>query len=67
MKHRVLHILKRSFRAFKSRKGQTLVEYGLILALISVVAISVLINLGAQVKVMYSKIDSGLSSAAASH
>jgi pilus assembly protein Flp/PilA len=67
MKQRVLHILKYSLRAFKSKKGQTLVEYALILALISVVAISVLINLGAEVKVMYSKIDSGLTSAAASH
>ncbi len=67
MNHRVFHFLKRSFRAFKSKKGQTLVEYGLILALISVVAISVLINLGAEVNVMYSKIDSRLTSAAASH
>ena len=30
----------------KSKKGQTLVEYALILAFISVVAISVLISLG---------------------
>ena len=67
MKHRILHVLKRCLRSFKSKRGQTLVEYGLILALISVVAISVLINLGTQVKVMYSKIDSGLTSAAASH
>ena len=55
------------FQNNRTRRGQTLVEYALILAFISVVAISVLINLGAQVKVMYSKIDSGLNSAAASH
>jgi Flp pilus assembly pilin Flp len=67
MKNRIVQIFKKSVRSFKSKRGQTLVEYGLILALISVVAISVLINLGAQTKAMYSKIDSGLASAQASH
>ena len=56
--------MKRSLRAFKSKEGQTLVEYALILAFISVVAISVLINLGTNLKGVYSQIDSGLSSAA---
>ncbi len=50
------------------RRGQTLVEYALILAIISVVAISVLITLGGQVKTIYSNVDSSLvSAAAASH
>jgi Flp pilus assembly pilin Flp len=49
------------------RRGQTLVEYALILAIISVVAIGVLITMGGQVKTIYSNIDSSLVSAAASH
>jgi Flp pilus assembly pilin Flp len=51
----------------RHRRGQTLVEYALILAIISVVAISVLITMGGQVKTIYSNIDSSLVSAAASH
>jgi len=47
--------------------GQTLVEYALILAFISIVAIAVLINFGQQAKSLYSMIDSGVASAAASH
>ncbi|HEX4141627.1 MAG TPA: Flp family type IVb pilin [Candidatus Methylacidiphilales bacterium] len=51
----------------RHRRGQTLVEYALILAIISVVAIGVLITMGGQVKQIYSNIDSSLTSAAASH
>jgi pilus assembly protein Flp/PilA len=51
----------------RSRRGQTLVEYALILAIISVVAIGVLITMGGQVKGIYSNIDSSITSAAASH
>jgi pilus assembly protein Flp/PilA len=51
----------------QSRRGQTLVEYALILAIISVVAIGVLITMGGQVKGIYSNIDSSITSAAASH
>jgi Flp pilus assembly pilin Flp len=50
-----------------SRRGQTLVEYALILAIISVVAIGVLINLGNQTKGIYSTINSVVASAQASH
>jgi Flp pilus assembly pilin Flp len=53
--------------ALRSRCGQTLVEYALILAIISVVAIGVLITLGQQTKGIYSNIGSVMSSAAASH
>lgn len=49
------------------RRGQTLVEYALILAVLSIVAIGVLLNLGQQVKGVYTVIDSVVSSAAASH
>ena len=51
----------------RSRKGQTLVEYALILALISVVAISVLIRLGTSIKGVYSTITSQLAVAGSSH
>lgn len=50
-----------------SRRGQTLVEYALILAIISVVAIGVITSLGQQVKGVYSTITSVVASAQASH
>ena len=49
------------------REGQTLVEYALILAIISVVAIGALVSLGNSVKGIYSSITSVVASAAASH
>jgi Flp pilus assembly pilin Flp len=51
----------------KSKKGQTLVEYALILAFISVVAISVLINLGNTIRSVFSTINSQLKMAQSSH
>ncbi len=58
---------KGTLRGSRNRRGQTLVEYALILAIISVVAIGVLITMGGQVKTIYSNIDSSLMSGAASH
>ena len=54
-------------RKKNSKKGQTLVEYALILAFISVVAISVLISLGGRVKGVFSTITSQLAVAGSSH
>ncbi len=51
----------------KNKRGQTLVEYALILAFISVVAISVLIRLGDQVKSVFTTITSQLAIAGSSH
>jgi len=51
----------------KGKKGQTLVEYALILAFISVVAISVLIALGNQIKSTFTTITSQLVIAGSSH
>lgn len=48
-------------------RGQTLVEYALILAVISIVAVGVMITMGQQVKGVYSMIDSGVASATGSH
>ncbi len=51
----------------KSKRGQTLVEYALILAFISVVAIAVLIRLGDEVKTIFTTITSQLAIAGSSH
>ncbi len=58
--------MKKGKHLASRRRGQTLVEYALILAIISVVAISVLITLGGQVKTIYSNINTSLA-ASASH
>lgn len=57
----------RFVRDLKRKKGQTLVEYALILAFVSVVAIAVLINLGKQVKDVFTTISSQLAYAGSSH
>jgi Flp pilus assembly pilin Flp len=59
--------MKRLFYEVKRERGQTLVEYALILAFISVVAISVLISLSTAVHGVYTKISSSLASAQSSH
>lgn len=46
---------------FRSEKGQTLVEYGLLVVLIAVVVILMLKGTGQQVNSLYSRINSGLS------
>ena len=56
-----------SFRRPPSKKGQTLVEYALILAFISVVAIGVLVMLGGSIRNTYTKIGSVMASAQSSH
>ena len=58
---------KKPRRQARSRKGQTLVEYALILAFVSVVAISVLIRLGNEVKLVFSTVTSQLAYAGSSH
>ena len=60
MINKVIIRAKTALRRLKSKKGQTLVEYALILAFISVVAISVLIALGNQVKAVFTTISSQL-------
>ena len=67
MINKVITSAKVALRRMKSKKGQTLVEYALILAFISVVAISVLLALGGQVKTIFSTITSQLQYAGASH
>ena len=67
MINKVIISAKKALRRMKSKKGQTLVEYALILAFISVVAISVLIALGGQIKSVFTSITSQLAQANASN
>ena len=62
-----MNLKKKPRRQERSRKGQTLVEYALILAFISVVAISVLLRLGHELNVVFSTITSQLAVAHSSH
>ena len=52
--------LRKMYRGLKSRKGQSLVEYALILALIAVVAILVLKGLGGKVNNTLSAVNANL-------
>jgi pilus assembly protein Flp/PilA len=45
---------------FQAEEGQTMVEYGLILALVSVVAITILITLGGKVVTTFTSASSAL-------
>jgi len=63
----IVRSLKLRAVRYAQREGQTLVEYALILAIISVVAVGAMINLGQGVKGVYSAITSVVASAAASH
>jgi Flp pilus assembly pilin Flp len=67
MINKVITRAKTALRRLKSKKGQTLVEYALILAFISVVAISVLIALGGQVTKVFTAITTQLANATSSH
>lgn len=50
---------------FKDEEGQGMVEYGLIIGLISVAVIVVLIAIGPKLKQLFAKADNGLSTAIA--
>ena len=52
--------LRKMYRWLKSRKGQSLVEYALILALIAVVAILVLRGIGGKVNTTLTSVNSNL-------
>ena len=67
MINKVILSAKKTLRRMRSKKGQTLVEYALILAFISVVAISVLVALGDQVKSVFTTITSQLAYAQSSN
>jgi Flp pilus assembly pilin Flp len=54
-------------RRRRTKKGQTLVEYALIIAFIALVAISVLMRLGTQVRIIFTTITTQLATASGSH
>jgi len=67
MRHAYLYAVKTLIRRMKDKKGQTLVEYALILAFISVIAIAVLLTTGNKIKSVFTTINSQLSAAQSSH
>ncbi len=67
MINKVITRANTALRRLKSKKGQTLVEYALILAFIAVVAITVLLALGNTVKGVFSTVNSQLAAANSSH
>ena len=58
--------LRRACPVRPSRRGQTLVEYALIIAVIATVAIGVLVTLGQQTKTLFSAVTSQVSRGTAS-
>jgi pilus assembly protein Flp/PilA len=60
MLERIKDLFYRMFAFTKTEKGQTLVEYALILVLIALVVILMLTGMGKSVNNVYSKINSGL-------
>ncbi len=67
MINQLLNRARAALHSRKSRAGQTLMEYALILAFISVVAITVLLTLGKTVTGVFSTIDSQINAAGQSH
>jgi Flp pilus assembly pilin Flp len=61
LKRQINEFFRDTISYFRSEKGQTLVEYGLLIVLIAVVVILMLTGTGEQVNSLYSKINSGLS------
>lgn len=57
----LIELYTKMMSQLKSRKGQTLVEYGLILALVAIVVIAVLGLLGEQLQNIFNTITDSLS------
>ncbi len=67
MRPAVVSFLSRLRRRFSRREGQTLVEYTLILGVLTVVMVSVMTLLGKQIIVVFSAITTILDTAQSSH
>ena len=50
-------------RLFKDESGQTMVEYGLLIALISIAVIAVLVALGPRIAGFFTSVDTALQTA----
>lgn len=55
-------MMERMIQLLKEEEGQSMVEYGIILALISVVAIGVVQAIGKKITESYTKVDTTLGS-----
>jgi Flp pilus assembly pilin Flp len=53
--------IRRLQRRLRATRGQTLVEYALILAIISILAIAMMLQLTSNTRAIYSNIDSQVS------
>jgi pilus assembly protein Flp/PilA len=58
MKNRFWDVAARCMNALKNEKGQSIVEYALILLLIAIVVIAMLMGIGAKTNNMYSSVNS---------
>lgn len=54
-------------RTPKRKRAQTLVEYAMVLAIISVIAVAVMFSMATNMRGPYSRINSGLASGQANH
>ena len=61
MKNYFLEMFVKFQTALRSQKGQTLVEYALLLVLIAIVVIAMLKGVGSQANNAFSKVNSALS------
>jgi Flp pilus assembly pilin Flp len=61
LKERLNEFFAKATALIRSDKGQTLIEYGLLVVLIAVIVILMLKGTGEQVNSLYSTINSGLS------
>ncbi len=64
--NRIRNIFTSKLLRIRTKKGQTLVEYAIILALVSTLVISTLIGLGRNTISMYSMINSNIEAPTAS-
>jgi Flp pilus assembly pilin Flp len=60
MKMKMKMTIRRLYRSFKSRKGQSLVEYSFVLALVAIFAIATLRGVGRGVNTTLTAINSNL-------
>ncbi len=67
MTNKMILRAKTVLRPLRGKKGQTLVEYALIIAFIALVAVAVLAVTGVQVQGIFGSVSSQLSAAQSSH
>jgi pilus assembly protein Flp/PilA len=61
----LMDYLSAAFAAMREESGQAMVEYGLIVALVSVVAIAALLAIGGDLKTVFTSVQTALGNAIA--